>query len=429
MKSTFLRSGFAVAAVVGVAACGGTAQTPTSPSAAAGGNLAAAADGSTLKVSAPALVSPIGGARVDTRRPTFTWTAASGTYAANGVNPSYDLEVSGADGAVLLTTNVTGTSYQAAVDAAFNTTYNWRVRARQEGATGPWSAVGNFVTPQQAAATGGLILEGYRTPDPAPGSRLPLPNESGTVNSQSAANRSDWQNSCQDTQGERGWIWLDKLVDTLRTKDLRWGYNGKRGNPNDPSKDVIDYHYGAGDSQFSTRVYIIDVMGGHCGATPTPGWSDVTDVTVNSGTVGMFIYPRPGRTTGVISGGATPTRPLPDMSALLFSQFANASDSCPRGLKYVNDPWQDRVIDAFRQVDQRWGYNGKPTRTAADNNGVPVVAAGDEAAYHWGDGTREGSTEVHLVDMLSGHCGTNPVVGWRVFTGEEPGRWTGAGRF
>jgi len=41
---------------------------------------------------------------------------------------------------VLLTINVTGTSYQATVDAAFNTTYNWRVRARQEGATGPWSA-------------------------------------------------------------------------------------------------------------------------------------------------------------------------------------------------------------------------------------------------------------------------------------------------
>ena len=427
MKSTFLRAGLAMAAVVSVAACGGTAQTPTSPSAAAGGSLAAAADGSTLKVSAPSLVSPIGGARVDNRRPTFTWTAATGTFAANGVNPTYDLEVSGTDGAVLLTTNVAGTTYQPTVDAAFNTTYNWRVRARQEGATGPWSAVGNFVTPQQAAA-GGLILEGFKTPDPAPGSRLQLPNESGTVNSQYAANPGDWQNSCQDTQGERGWIWLDKLVDTLRMKDLRWAYNGKRGNPNDPSKDVITYHYGAGSSQFSTAVYIIDVMGGHCGATPTPGWNDVTAVTVNSGTVGMSIYPRPGRTTGVVSG-SSPTRPLPDMSALLFSQFSNASESCPRGLKYVNNPWQDRVIDAFRQVDQRWGYNGKPTRTAADNSGVPVVAAGDEAAYHWGDGTREGSTEVHLVDMLTGHCGTNPVVGWRVFTGEEPGRWTGAGRF
>jgi hypothetical protein len=120
--------------------------------------------------------------------------------------------------------------------------------------------------------------------------------------------------------------------------------------------------------------------------------------------------------------------PLPDMQGVL-AQFGNASDSCPRGLKYVNNPWQDRVIDAFRQVDSRWGYNGKPTRTAADNGGVPVVAAGDEAAYHYGGGPDQGSPDVHLVDMLGGHCGPTPTLTWRVFTGEEPGFWTGAGRF
>lgn len=120
--------------------------------------------------------------------------------------------------------------------------------------------------------------------------------------------------------------------------------------------------------------------------------------------------------------------PLPDMQGVL-AQFANASDSCPRGLKYVNNPWQDRVIDAFRQRDSRWGYNGKPTRTAADNNGVPVVASGDEAAYHYSGGPDQGSPDVHLVDMLGGHCGPTPSITWRVFTGEEPGFWTGAGRF
>jgi len=120
--------------------------------------------------------------------------------------------------------------------------------------------------------------------------------------------------------------------------------------------------------------------------------------------------------------------PLPGNLQGILGQFANASDSCPRGLKYVNNPWQDRVIDAMRQVDSRVGYNGKPTRTAADNSGVAVIAAGDEMAYHYSAGADEGSTEVHLVDMLAGHCGS-PSITWRVFTGEEPGRWTGAGRF
>ncbi|MFM8535100.1 MAG: hypothetical protein ACKOEC_16170 [Acidimicrobiia bacterium] len=119
--------------------------------------------------------------------------------------------------------------------------------------------------------------------------------------------------------------------------------------------------------------------------------------------------------------------PLPDMQSTL-ARFSNASDSCPRGIKYVTNPWLDRVIDAFRLVDTRWGYNGKPTKTAADNGGFPVVAAGDEAAYHYGAGPDQGSPDVHLVDLLISHCGT-PFLGWRVFTGEERGFWTGAGRF
>ena len=120
--------------------------------------------------------------------------------------------------------------------------------------------------------------------------------------------------------------------------------------------------------------------------------------------------------------------PLPDMQGVL-ARFADASDSCPRGIKYVNNPWQDRVIDAFREIDSRWGYNGKPTKGPSDNNGVAVTAAGDEVAYHYGAGPSHGSFEVHLVDILIGHCGSSPSITWRVFTGEESGFWTGVGRF
>lgn len=122
--------------------------------------------------------------------------------------------------------------------------------------------------------------------------------------------------------------------------------------------------------------------------------------------------------------------PLPNIQSIL-SRFNDASDSCPRGIKYVNNPWQDRVIDAFRLTDSRWGYNGKPTRTAADNNGVPVIAAGDEAAYHWGSGPDQGSPDVHLIDLLISHCGTPQVANPVRFIppSEERGFWTGAGRF
>lgn len=422
MINKSIATGVSLVATFMLAACSSTPQSPTSPSATLGGTRAAAADGSTLKVNAPVPVAPMGGARVDSARPTLSWTPATGIY-VDGVEPSYEVEVS-SGGEVVYTATAAGATHVVGTALVPSTPHTWRVRAREDVAFGPWSAAAEFVTPQPA----GFVTEGFRTPDPAPGTRLRLPDAFGVVVDEYNRNFNDWMNSCQSSQGERGWVWLDKLVDRLRTTDLRWGYNGKRGNPNDPSQDVVAYHYGAGNSQFSTQVYIIDVMFQHCGSNPSPAWIDQTSITVESGTVGMFVYPRPGRSTPVTPGPGANARPLPDMRGVL-SRFANASDSCPRGLKYVNNPWQDRVIDAFRQVDDRWGYNAKPTRTAADNEGVPVVAAGDEAAYHYGEGTRQGSTEVHLVDLLVGHCGPTPSIGWRVFTGEEPGRWTGAGRF
>jgi hypothetical protein len=81
---------------------------------------------------------------------------------------------------------------------------------------------------------------------------------------------------------------MDRLVDRLRTFDTRWGYNGKRGNAGDPSHDVVDYNFGSGHDEGTTDVYIIDVIGGHCGGNPVPAWVDQTEVTRSQGTVGRW---------------------------------------------------------------------------------------------------------------------------------------------
>jgi hypothetical protein len=285
----FWTTGAAMAAAVLMVACSGTPQTPTSPSAGVGGTTTAAADGSTLKVTAPSLLAPTGEARVDTRRPTLSWTASTGTYTSS-VSPTYEVEVS-TGGTAVYNVTVAETSHQVNIEAEFDTAYAWRVRARQDGAAGPWSASAMFLSP----LPGGGVTSGFRTPDPPPGSRLPLPNETAIVFDEYNNNREDWRHSCQEHLHERGWIWLDKLIDRLRTKDLRWGYNGKRGNPNDPSLDVIDYHHGAGDSQGSTAVYIIDVLFQHCGSNPAPAWIDQTAATAEGRSIGRWMYPRPGR--------------------------------------------------------------------------------------------------------------------------------------
>ena len=79
---------------MGAAACSQTPQSVTSPSGVAGASTAAtaAADGSTLKVTAPALVAPVDGARAEDRRPTLVWLNSSGRYGSIGV--AYDIELS-----------------------------------------------------------------------------------------------------------------------------------------------------------------------------------------------------------------------------------------------------------------------------------------------------------------------------------------------
>lgn len=123
--------------------------------------------------------------------------------------------------------------------------------------------------------------------------------------------------------------------------------------------------------------------------------------------------------------------PLPDARPFINAMSGRLGqlNSCPNGRKYENNPWLDALVDSLRAVDSRWGYNGKPTRQAIHNDGFPVIAAGDEIAYHYSGGPSQNSPNVYLIDTLGGHCGANPSTTYRDFTGEEPGFWTGAGRF
>lgn len=148
------------------------------------------------------------------------------------------------------------------------------IRAVVEGVTGEYSV---------------RVKYGFRTPDPAPGSRLPLPNEEGFVRSLIQSRPDLVQRSCQPESGGNGtWELMDFLVDKLREKDLRWGYNGRRGIATDVARDEVAYHWGRGESLNSRETYSIDILGGHCGPNPTPAWFDVTDLGTIWVTRGRF---------------------------------------------------------------------------------------------------------------------------------------------
>ena len=57
---------------------------------------------------------------------------------------------------------------------------------------------------------------------------------------------------------------------------------------------MVDYFYGIGDGQHSTEVYLIDIISAVCpGGDQSPSWTDQTQATAESGTIGRWIYPRP----------------------------------------------------------------------------------------------------------------------------------------
>jgi hypothetical protein len=143
-----LWSAAAVAAVVALAiACGGNSRSPASPtSAGVPTEVDVAADGSTLKVSAPVLSSPVGGVRLtgDSDTVTLVFQAAAGKF-VSGQPYTYQVQLMNAAGALLEEkTGGTGLSYAMSTRLDVDTTYRWRVRANFSGAVGPWSATETF---------------------------------------------------------------------------------------------------------------------------------------------------------------------------------------------------------------------------------------------------------------------------------------------
>jgi hypothetical protein len=302
MKFDF-RVGIALAVVAVSASCSQTPQAPTAPSASAEPVTAATGvDGSTLKVSQPALVSPVEGERVNDRRPTLVWANATAKY--GGIGVAYDIQVSSPTTVVYdMTVGETPDfgSHIIPFDLEYDTRYLWRVRARVANDFGPWSGWAEFLSPQRPVAvvpTGPGAFATCTAPmSPlGPGeTRKPRPNDSAIVRAVAAAFPVALFNSCQDHGGT--WEFMDRAVDALRAKDGRYGYNAKRGNMFDPSLDVVSYYYRADPNAFqgSDADYIFDIIGGHCGPTPVVVWVDVTDITYQAGSLGRTMYPRPGR--------------------------------------------------------------------------------------------------------------------------------------
>lgn len=305
---TCIRVGTCLALLTVAAACTQAPLSVTAPTSTLGGSTADAADGSTLKVTPPATVSPANAERAEDRNPTLVWLNSTGRYGAIGV--AYDLQLWLANGAAPIYERTVGESpdlgaHRVELTLDYDQMYSWRVRAHLGDAVGPWSSYSQFMTPARPVAvvtpppapTGTVASTGCVAPISPLGAgetRKPRPNGSATIRAVASAYPAALRNSCQEHGGS--WEFMDRSVDALRLLDGRWGYNAKRGNINDPSVDVVSYFFANGDNIHNRHeVYIFDIIGGHCGSTPVTVWNDVTDITASQGTIGRTMWPRPGR--------------------------------------------------------------------------------------------------------------------------------------
>ncbi|PYR92848.1 MAG: hypothetical protein DMF84_11305 [Acidobacteria bacterium] len=160
----------AICACVGtlalIVACGKQqSPSPISPSSAAvDPGASAAADGSTLKVTAPTPVSPINNQQPDGSL-VLTATKARGKFA--DIPVSYEFEVFNASNQRVYTSGVTGgaasgsdnVSHTVGGSLEFDQPHTWRARGVFQGAVGPWSSTAAFRTPSGGYIRGAEIFD------------------------------------------------------------------------------------------------------------------------------------------------------------------------------------------------------------------------------------------------------------------------------
>ncbi len=139
------------------------------------------------------------------------------------------------------------------------------------------------------------------------------------------------------------------------------------------------------------------------------------------------VAPRP---TGARAANPAPGQrlPLPNMSSVVDDVARQYPGALRNSCQSHGGSWEfmDRLVDRLRTYDTRWGYNGK-----RGNAGDP---SHDVVAYNFGADRDEGTTNVYIIDVIVGHCGSNPGPAFIDQTGVTAqqgsiGRWTSRGRF
>jgi hypothetical protein len=141
-----------VAALLGLTlACTSKSSTPLTPATpGAGATLStSAADGSTLKVSAPVPQSPINDQKPTIGPARLTVSGATPLYVP-AIALRYRFQVFNSANVLVEDAVADGTAYDVQADLTVNSRYTWRARAEGGDVFGPWSTTASFLAPESA---------------------------------------------------------------------------------------------------------------------------------------------------------------------------------------------------------------------------------------------------------------------------------------
>lgn len=251
-----------------------------------------------------------------------------------------------------------------------------------------------------------FIFSGLLSPYSAQGYTAPkqggLPDERQIV-IDVAKEHPDWLANKYDPYDnpDGTWQFLDEVVKRLHTKNPRWGYNGKRGDPKNPSHDVVTYYYGTGNAPTPNteqmfEVYVVDIA---TYGKSTTHWDDVTDYSATPCVYGSYLYPRN-------APAAVP--PLPETPA---SCDTGGTGTNP-GTGGSDDPVVPPIPKDKSATDATAGWAGNLAYNSTANNWLVVSQDGQKkiaGQLMSNDGKRIGSP-IKISGTLTGNLA--PRVGY-----------------
>lgn len=142
-----------VAVLLGLTlACTSKSSTPLTPTTPGTGTPGTAADGSTMKVTAPVPQSPVNDVKPALGPAKLVVAGSTGEFIP--VLVSYRYQVFNAANVMVENSVSSGTSHEVNADLLVNNRYTWRARAEAGNDFGPWSTTASFTAPESAFLRG-----------------------------------------------------------------------------------------------------------------------------------------------------------------------------------------------------------------------------------------------------------------------------------